>query len=65
MYIKYEGKSIIIHNAVVVVFMLAALPFCAASLPVVFILLFMHKIDVAISIPSLLPCVNYGQSTFS
>jgi hypothetical protein len=53
---KYEGKSIIIRNAAVFVFLLAALSFCAASPCVVSLSLFQRRFDVARSVPSSLPC---------
>jgi hypothetical protein len=52
----YEGKSIIIRNAVVFVFLLEALSFCAASPCVVSLSLFLCRFEVARSVPSLLPC---------
>jgi hypothetical protein len=54
--VMYEGKSIIIRNAVVFVFLLATLSFCAASPCVVFLSLFPRRFDVARSVPSSLPC---------
>jgi hypothetical protein len=52
----YKRKSIIIHNAVVFVFLLAALLCCAASLCVVSVLILLRRFDVARSVPLLLPC---------
>jgi hypothetical protein len=52
----YEGKSIIIRNAVVFEFLLAALSFCAASPYVVSLSLFLRRFDVDRSVPSSLPC---------
>jgi hypothetical protein len=45
-----------IRNAVVFVFMLAALLFCPASLCMVSVLLFLPRFDVARSVPLSLPC---------
>jgi hypothetical protein len=52
----YEGESIIIRNAVVSVFLLAALLFCTASPCVVSLSLFLRRFDIARSVPSSLPC---------
>jgi hypothetical protein len=52
----YEGKLIIICNAVVFVFLLAALSFCAALPCVVSLSLFSRRFDVARSVPLPLPC---------
>jgi hypothetical protein len=54
--VKYDGKSIIIRNAVVFVFLLAALSFCAASPCVVSLSLFLRRFNVARSVPLSLPC---------
>jgi hypothetical protein len=53
---KHEAKSIIICNAVVFVFVLAALSFCAESLCVVSVLFFLRRLDVPRSVLSSLPC---------
>ena len=47
----YEGESIIIHNAVAFVFLLAALSFSRALLGVVFLLSQLCRFEVARSVP--------------
>ena len=50
-FLLYEGKSIIIRNAVAFVFPLAALSFSRASLGVVFFLSHLCRFEVALSVP--------------
>ena len=59
----YEGKSIIIRNAVALVFLLAALSCSPASLGVVFFLSQLCRFEVARSVPVSQPYVNHGCST--
>jgi hypothetical protein len=58
-----RGKSIIIRNAVLFVFLLAALSFCAVSPCVVSLSLFPHRFDVARSVPSSLPSTLKSKGT--
>jgi hypothetical protein len=52
----YRGKSIIIRNTVVFMFLLATLSFCATLLCMVSVLLFLCRLDGARSVPLSLPC---------
>jgi hypothetical protein len=48
---KYEEKSTIIRNAVIILFILTSMSFRATLLRVVSILLFLRRFDVARSVP--------------